>query len=337
MFMFREHYAMIIINCQGIFNKSQFGHTVTSAENMETRKRTEVIQQIATYFLTLEKESVVDSIRTISKTLNASIGLISEAITEIEKAGGVILEKRGQLGSFITDMSVGKLWQIARGEPLVIAHTLPSNHRYEGFATALKTALEDAGLETYFIFIRGSRTRINALREKRCHIAITSLFAAHGLREKTEDITKVFPPCSFTSAHHLYLRSAVTRDQNGLVVGIDPDSFDQMHLSKIEFKNADVRFQHFNFMNIYRYLSSGAVDAAIWTEDDMRPHLGDTVRELALSERTRSIAREGDSQAALVTRSNDPLTQEVIKKTIKANAIIAIQNEVIEGKRIPAY
>jgi hypothetical protein len=279
----------------------------------------------------------LENVRSLGEKYDASIGLISEAISEIEAEGGVSLEKRGQLGSFITAMSVGKLWQIARNEPLVIAHTLPSNHRYEGFATALKTTLLEEGLECYFIFIRGSRTRINALRESRCHIAITSHFAAQGLSGKDEQIAMVFPPCSFTSAHHLYLRDAVSRDDSRLAVGVDPDSYDQLHLSQIEFKGADVRFQHLNFMNIYRYLSSGAVDAAIWTEDDMRPHLGDSIRELPLSATTQSIAGDGDSRAALVTRSDDLLTREVIRKTISSDAIIAIQNEVIAGQRIPAY
>ncbi len=305
-------------------------------EKTNSKKET-TINLLAAYFLTMEVNDGIESVRTLSNKFNVSIGLISEAITQVEAEGGVSLEKRGQLGSSISAMDVGKLWQIARSEPLVIAHTLPSNHRYEGFATALKTTLLEEGLESYFIFIRGSRTRINALRESRCHIAITSHYAAQGLSSKDEQIAMVFPPCSFTSAHHLYLRDGVSRDDSGLAVGVDPDSYDQLHLSQIEFEGADVRFQHLNFMNIYRYLSSGAVDAAIWTEDDMRPHLGDSIRELPLSPSTQSITGDADSRAALVTRSDDPLTREVIRKTISSAAIIAIQNEVIAGQRIPAY
>jgi len=304
---------------------------------MENRKRAEIIQEIASYFLSLTIGGNILSVREISNKLKASVGLVSETIKEIENAGGVTLEKRGQLGSSITEMSIGKLWLIARNEPLVIAHTLPSNHRYEGFVSALKKALNDAGLETYFIFIRGSRTRVNALRENRCHIAITSQFAAEGLCSKKEEIAMTFPPCSFTSAHHLYLRGGVARDQTGLVVGVDPDSYDQIRLSEIEFEGSDVSFQTFNFMNIYRYLASGAVDAAIWTEDDMQPHLSDAIRQLPLSEHTRSIAGSGDTQAALVTRRADNLTREVIKKAIEITHIMNTQTEVIEGRRIPAY
>lgn len=304
---------------------------------METRKRTEIIQDISSYFLSLKNGETIESVRNLSKTMGASIGLLSEVITEIEDAGAVSLEKRGPLGTQITDMSIGKLWEIARKEPLVIAHTLPSNHRYEGFASGLKTALTNANLETYFIFIRGSRTRISALREGRCHIAITSLFAANGLCTRKEDIAFTFSPCTFTSAHHIYLRSSAKRNQTGLVVGVDPDSYDQNHLSQIEFENKDVEYKHINYMNIFRCLSSGEIDAAIWTEDDMRPHLNENVVQLPLSAHTQQKVNQSDTQAALIMHKEDKLIGEVIKKTIQPDQVLQIQKDVIEGKRVPAY
>ena len=304
---------------------------------METRKRTEIIRDISSYFLSLKKGETIESVRNLSKKMGASIGLLSEVITEIEDAGAVSLEKRGPLGTQIKGMSIGKLWEIARKEPLVIAHTLPSNHRYEGFASGLKTAMTDAGLETYFIFIRGSRTRINALREGRCHIAITSLFAANGLCTRKEDIAFSFSPCTFTSAHHIYMRSGATQDQARLVVGVDPDSYDQNHLSQIEFEYKNVEYKRINFMNIFRCLSSGEIDAAIWTEDDMHPHLNENIVQLPLSAHTQQKVNQSDTQVALIIYKEDKLIGEVIKKTIKPDQVLQIQTDVIEGKRIPTY
>jgi len=304
---------------------------------MENRKRSEIIRKLSSYFLTLQIGENIPSIRSMSKTFNASIGLLSESISEIETADGVVLDKRGQLGTFIQKMSVGKLWQIAATEPFVIAHTLPSNHRYEGLATALKILLSESGVETYFIFIRGSRTRINALREKRCHVAIISQFAANGLCTHKERTAMTLPPCTFTSAHHLYLTKDLTKNQSGLKVAVDPDSYDQHNLSKIEFEGADVNYQHINFMNIYRYLTTGEVDAAIWTADDMAPHLNASVIEQSLSEHTRKIVNNSDTQAALIYDVNNPLVKEVLQKVINTERAIKIQQEVIDGKRIPAY
>jgi hypothetical protein len=76
------------------------------------------------------------------------------------------------LGSLVVSLSLGKLWDQVEQGPLVIGLTLPMHSRFEGLATGLKRSLEKAGIETYLIFIRGSRTRLKALKENRCHVAV---------------------------------------------------------------------------------------------------------------------------------------------------------------------
>lgn len=303
----------------------------------ESGKRDRVNRALAAYFLSLESGMNIDSVRTLSKKFNASIGLISETITFLEGSGGVEIEKRGQLGSTLTAISVGKLWEIASGQPLVIAHTLPSNRRYEGLATALKTSFQRAGIDSYFIFIRGSRTRINALREGRCHIAIASHYAADGLCNKTDMVSMVLPAGSFVSAHHLFLRKDINSKQTGLKIAVDPESYDQINLSEIEFADQMVVYKKTNFMNIFHYLSSGEVDAAIWTEDDMRPHLDEHIVSQPLSSATRAHVHNADQEAALLIRKSDNVVEQIIKKVIDPNEIITIQNKVIKGDLIPEY
>jgi len=118
---------------------------------------------------------------------------------------------------------------------------------------------------------------------------------------------------------------------------VDPDSYDQNHLSQIEFENKDVEYKHINYMNIFRCLSSCEIDAAIWTEDDMRPHLNENVVQLPLSAHTQQKVNQSDTQAALIMHKEDKLIGEVIKKTIQPDQVLQIQKGVIEGKRIPAY
>ena len=76
----------------------------------------------------------------------------------------------------------------------------------KGWPAALKKVFNDAGIEAYFIFVRGSRTRLNALRENRCHIAIVSQFAAEGLRTRTEEIAATLLPGSFVKSHQVFFR-----------------------------------------------------------------------------------------------------------------------------------
>ena len=301
------------------------------------RKGIEVNRKLAAYFLSLQKGDSIKSIRNLSQSLQASLGLISQSITEIEENGAVAIERRGQLGSFIKEISIGKLWQIAIGEPLVIAHTLPSNRRYEGLAAAIKGAFHDAGIETYFIFIRGSRTRIKALRDHRCHIAITSLFAADGLCKTTESVVLSLPPGSFVGSHQLFLRANVPAAERTLSAAVDPDSYDQMRLSKIEFQGQEVEFKKITFMNIFHYLSTNQVDVAIWTEDDMQSHLSNNIKKQSLSPHTQEAAGTSNTQAALITRSGDTVVSAVINKVLLPSQLMEVQQAVMDGMIIPEY
>jgi len=301
------------------------------------RKGIEVNRKLAAYFLSLQKDENIKSIRYLSHSLKASLGLISQSITEIEENGAVAIERRGQLGSFIKEISIGKLWQIAVGEPLVIAHTLPSNRRYEGLAAAIKGAFHDVGVETYFIFIRGSRTRLKALRDHRCHIAITSLFAAGGLCEPTESVVMSLPSGSFVGAHQLFIRANAPGVGHPLTAAVDPDSYDQMRLSEIEFQGQAVEFKKITFMNIFHYLSTNQVDMAIWTEDDMQSHLGNNIKKQSLSPHTQEAAGTTDTQAALITRSDDAVVGAVIKKVLLPSQLMTVQQAIIDGMVIPEY
>ncbi len=307
------------------------------AGKKNNRKGIEVNRKLAAYFLSLQKGESIKSIRNLSHTLQASLGLISQSIAEIEENGAVAIERRGQLGSFIKEISIGKLWQIAVGEPLVIAHTLPSNRRYEGLAAAIKGAFHRVGIETYFIFIRGSRTRIKALRDHRCHIAITSLFAADGLCKPTELVVLSLPPGSFVGAHQLFIRANAPSAGHTISAAVDPDSYDQMRLSEIEFQGQKVEFKKITFMNILHYLSTNQVDMAIWTEDDMQSHLNSNIKKQSLSPHTREAAGTADTQAALITRSGDAVVAAVVNNVLIPSQLMAVQQAVIDGMVIPEY
>jgi hypothetical protein len=299
-------------------------------------KREEINRRLAGYFLSLEPGINIDSVRDLAGSMDASIGLISESITRLEELGAIEIDRRGQLGSFLVRQSVGRLWAAAINQPLVIAHTLPSNRRYEGLATALKKVFNDVGIEAYFIFVRGSRTRLNALRESRCHIAIVSQFAAEGLRSRTEEIAATLLPGSFVKSHQVFFRNDITNNQP-IKVAIDPDSFDQTQLSNIEFKGQTIDFHKITFMSIHHYLTEKKVDMAIWTEEDMEKQLGNTISMRPLSENTIEIVGGRNTKAALVTRVNDHATRALIQKVINVADIHEIQQAVVSGTMIPEY
>jgi hypothetical protein len=316
--------------------KYNFVKGISMANDKTLIKRDEINQRLAAYFLSLKPGINIDSIRDLAGSMDASIGLISESISRLEELGAIEIDRRGQLGSFLVSQSVGRLWAAAVNQPLVIAHTLPSNRRYEGLATALKKIFNDAGIETYFIFVRGSRTRLKALRENRCHIAIISQFAAEGMLSRSEEIAITLPPGSFVKSHQVFFRTD-SKNNKRIKVAIDPDSYDQMQLSNIEFKGQSIDFHKITFMSIHQYLIEKKVDTAIWTEEDMENQLGDLISKRPLSAKTNEIVAGRDTKAALVTRTDDTPTRALIQKVVDEGIVNKIQQDVISGFSIPEY
>jgi hypothetical protein len=297
----------------------------------------DITSQVAAYLLTVEEGERLLTVRELAELLAASVGSISQALSNLEQENVVIVHKRGHLGSFLESRSVGQLWQTAKKEPIVVAHPMPSHRRFEGLAGGIKRLLRDEQIQTYSIFLRGSLTRIQALKEGRCHAALLSRFAADGLCRDEEEIAFTLPPGSFIGGHKVFYRSQEDEDGGPLRVAIDHNSYDHYRLTELEFEGQDVTFVEANATLIRRLLIEGVIDAAMWTADDMEFHLTSQIRERPLSEKVSQAIGDTDTCAALVIRADDQLVRNLLKSTIDVEALLAYQRKVIAGEIVPDY
>jgi hypothetical protein len=294
-------------------------------------------QRIASQLIRAAEGERLPAVRELAALYGTSVGLISETFTSLETEGIVKLARRGHQGTYLEDRSLGGLWSVASTGPLVIAHTLPSNRRYEGLATGMKRLTSQVGVETYLIFIRGSKTRLQALRERRCHVAVISAFAAEAMLTDQEQIALTLPPGSFVKSHMLYYRRETFKTEGRLRVAVDPTSFDQSHLSQMEFQGRDVDYRDTNFMNIYRLLAEGQADAAVWTSDDMQGQVGPVIGEQPLSDHVQAATLGRDASAALVINRGDTVVEALLRQVFDINTLLDIQQSVVSGILIPEY
>lgn len=292
---------------------------------------------LARYLLRLEVGDRLASIRELADTFQTSVGSISNALNAIEENGIVSIERRGRMGSFISDISLGLLWMLSETCPLVIGLTPATNLRYEGLATGIKKTLGSEGIEAYMIFIRGSYTRLKALRENRCHVIVTSSFAAEELCSKREKVLLNMPETSFVSGHHVFYRVAPHELSRTYRVAIDRESIDQARLTEMEFAGLDVEYVQVNYTQIHRLLIEGHVDAAVWTDDDMKDRVGDVIRERPLSEAVRAQVDNRDTSAAMIARADHDTVHAVIRRTMDSQKVMAIQKTVLTGEILPEY
>jgi YhfZ-like protein/helix-turn-helix protein len=292
---------------------------------------------LARQLLDIKEGESLPRVRELAEANQVSVGSISQALADLERVGAVRIANHGHLGSQVEERSIGKLWKVATHEALIISLTLPSNPLYEGLATALKKLLSGAGIQVYLMFVRGSRERMIALRERRCHVAVMSRIAADDLHGDAEEIAFSLPPKSLVTNHMVYYANT-RRSKRPLRLAIDWSSYDVEALTKLEFGNRKIEYKPVSFMQIDWMLRERHVDVAIWTSDDMnRRRPGDKVRSRPLSAKVRAIVGQRDSSAAFVIRKGDDAVRAVLEATCVEERILEIQRGVVKGEIVPEY
>ena len=242
---------------------------VTNRARAQARPLTDIVPELARRFLTApEPPSRLPTIRDLAHDHGSSLASIHVAMGRLEEAGAIRVETRGRLGAFMVERSVGRLWATAENGPLVIGLPLASSPRYEGLATAIKQLLTGAGLEVFFIFVRGSRQRLHAVREGRCHVTAMSSFAAPELCGPGDAVVVELAPDSYNTGHRVFYMGA-NPDPHPIRVIVDRHSADQQLLTALEFTGSDVTLVPAMPAQITRLLANGQADAAVWTVDEM--------------------------------------------------------------------
>ncbi len=293
--------------------------------------------RLANYLLSLGEGEQLLSTRDLAETHGVSMGSISSTINRLEDIGAAKINRRGRLGSFLEQRSLDTLWSIAEKGPMVIALTLPSFPKCEGLATALHSLLNNAGVETYLTFIRGSHNRISALRSGQCHAVVMSELAADELSGEQEEVTLRLPPQSFVTDHRVFYRRGKEGTSQPLTVGIDHDSFDIEYLTELEFADNEVVFRQMTFTQTDLYFQKSSVDAAISNYDHVERLVDREFSSRPLSQRVQALIGDRDTSAAVVIRSESDSTRTVIKEVLDPEEVVRIQEKVVAGQLVPRY
>jgi hypothetical protein len=292
---------------------------------------------LAKYLIELEEGKRLPSIKKLAASTRMSVGSVSSALNDLEDMGAVKIQKRGHLGSVVVSISLGILWNLVEQGPFVIAMTLPMHSKFEGLATGVKKAFEKTGIETYMIFIRGSRTRLKALAENRCHMAVMSSLTAEALCGQKNQILMKMPPGSWISGYGVFFRETIANPGKPLRVGIDPDSFDHKRLSEMEFEGQNVEFKAVPFVQFPRLLKNGEIDTVLWTIDQKEIYLGPGINYRPLSDRVLGMMGDDPISTAFVIRTDNVTVGAVLRAIMKEEDILEIQRKIVSGEMIPEY
>jgi hypothetical protein len=302
-----------------------------------TQSVTEMVATLARQFLAgAELGSRLPTVRALAREHRSSNSSVHAAIARLEQGGAVVIETRGRAGAFLVDRSINRLWALTQTGPLVIALPLASSPRYEALATAIKKLMTNAGLEVILMFVRGSRQRLQALREGRCHLAAMSSFAASELHDAGEAVVLELLPNSYNTGHRVFYTPSGEKASHVRVV-VDRYSADQQLLTAMEFAERELVTLPAMTGQIARMLEAGEADAAVWTIDEMQTRWPAGVLDRPLSATVREHIGDRDTRAVLVGEAADASVLRAVCGALDPAQVERIQLDVLAGRTVPEY
>jgi YhfZ C-terminal domain len=293
-------------------------------------------RSLARDLMTVGPGERLSPIRTLAKRYRASVGATQEALASLATDGAIELDSHPGRGAILVSRDPGRLYRAAEPGPLLVCLSLPSTDRIHGLATAIKSRCVAAGLETYLVFTRGSRPRLDSVRQGRSHIAVVSALAADFLGPPDLVTELVLTPNSFVREHRVYFLEG--RPQAGrLRVAVDPSSLDFERLTTLEFVGQDVELVGMNYLTTIRAIQAGTIDAAILDVEDALMRFPPDIGSRPLSPRVLTTLGDSNTRAAFVCRSEDVAVRAFVRECLDPTLLLAVQQEVMSGTRPPEY
>ena len=298
-------------------------------------------RQLAALLLSVEPDSRLPRVRDLAEQLGCGNGTVQAALRLLEEAGAIETAARGHLGTFLISSDRSVLWRLSGLGTLLAAMPLPYSRRYEGLATGLRTAFDEAGTPFALTFMRGAGTRTTALLEGKTDLVVLSRFAADRLiEEHPGELSLVVDlgPATYVGAHGLLLRHGADLAQPGLRVAVDHASEDQHILAERAFVGReDVEWVESSYMQLSDLFARDQVDVTLWNLDEVQGRDGMNVDVLPLGDEiTRDLALR-NSSAAIIGRSVSETALRAVREAVDPSVVTSLQSAVLRGERMPSY
>ncbi|MEV8392545.1 MULTISPECIES: GntR family transcriptional regulator YhfZ [unclassified Streptomyces] len=296
-------------------------------------------RQLAVLLLNHEPETRLPRVRDFAVELGVGNGTVQAALQLLENAEAIETTARGHLGTFLVRSDRSILWRLSGLGTLLAAMPLPYSRRYEGLATGLRSAFEEAGAPFAITFMRGAGARTTALLEGKVDLVVLSRFAADRLIEDHPvELVADLGPATYVGAHGLLVRRGSDPETLGLRVAIDHASEDQRMLAERAFAGrSDIEWVEASYMQLRELFEHDRADATVWNLDEVQGLLGTSVDVLPLGDEVTRDLSLRNSRAAIIGRTEGAKALGAVRESLDLSVITALQAEVLRGERTPSY
>lgn len=302
---------------------------------LTSSKHAATVAAVARRLLAVEVGDQIPTVAELSAEAQAGSGTVQAALRALRDAGVVELSSHGHLGTKLVARDLPDLWTAAGLGPVEGVLPLPTSLEFAGLATALVDRFEAGGLPISLSFRQGALSRLESLQRGRRDFVACSAPTARQLAGADHAVVLLPPDTFYGPESVVVITRAGERPRPRGVVPFDPQSRDHTTLTQAEFPEADLRPAP--YIQVPELVVRGEVDAAVWHQTNASPLL--VARGLDVHPLSRPLppdARE-ISRAALVLRDDDPGRDAAVRSLLDPHALAAVQREVIERRRVPAF
>lgn len=297
-------------------------------------------RQLAALLLGHEPDTRLPRVRDLAEELGCGNGTVQAALRLLEEAGAIETAARGHLGTFLVSSDRSVLWRLSGLGTLLAAMPLPYSRRYEGLATGLRTAFDEAGTPFAITFMRGSNARTTALLEGKVDLVVLSRFAADRLiEEHPGELTLVVDlgPGTYVGAHGLLLREGASLDAPGLRVAVDHASEDQMLAERVFAGRPDVEWVESSYMQLADLFAQKQADVTVWNLDEAQGRGSLHAQVVPLDDEIARDLALRNSSAAVIGRTASATALHAVRDALAPSRVTELQSEVLRGDRMPLY
>lgn len=283
---------------------------------------------LSRYLLSIDDDTKLQTVEELAEQFGISIGYVSRALKTIEQNSAITLNKGGRNGTVLISKNHSMLFRMSGLSKLICSMPLPYTKKYEGLSSAIKEQLDDV----YFAYMKGASLRGECLTNGVYDMAIMSELASKSLvKEGNVEVVINLGPQSYTVGHRLIFRE--NEKDTIQTVGIDPESPDQVILTKMLFSDQMVNYVDISYTDGLTAIQNRKIDAMVWEiKDTAILELLDLRSELVDHPHKRE-----SSSAVILIRKEDLFLKNYLLSVLDVPKLLAYQSAICERMVLPSY
>jgi hypothetical protein len=297
------------------------------------------VVELANLLLTYQRGDRIQSVQQYAAEFGFGVGTVQAALSYLQETGAVSLDTRGHLGTFIREINYPLIWSLTGQHHIVGGMPLPYSRRYEGLATGLHETFNRAGVALNLLYTRGALNRLRGLASGKLGFVVLSRFAFNNATEYGLAIEEVLGlgTESYVGQHIVLLRDHDGREiEDGMRVGIDPSSIDQVRLAREACREKNVELVKISYMNLMTAMQRGQIDATVWNRDDFYAS-SYPFKAVPLSQAQDLAQTQENTEAVIAVEKGNQLALRTLRSIVDKELVRDIQRQVMENKLIPTY